>query len=445
MRKRLFLILLLFTPLLGGVGGGFLFAQDYARLSERTIMGTARYVGMGGAMTAIGGDPSSVLDNPAGLGLYQRAEAMVTFDGMFDYTRQVGEHDRVYRGLFMCPQASLIFHLPNFTPNASGIQGHNFMLSYHRLQSYSRTFNGYGTNEASLGSIMPAINIPFYAADQVESNSLNLRESGYVNKYSFNWALNIAHKWYVGLGLHIQDFIVLSEANYVETFADRNAEGAKYYNQNRSSLQFAGVGFSASAGLIYRPLKWLRMGLSVEAPSVGNMRTYTSGTFSALTDSLRNSYAPDLTNSDRSFHMPLHVSSSVAFQIGAYGMLSLQYDYRNQLKETPVHSLRAGLEVIPVMGMYINAGYAYESTFKPANAPVALDPDFNRQDAYFIHPRNTQYVSAAVGYRGPNVIVQAAYQYRWQNINLFAHEAANPYDIHTDTHRIVVTIGWHRN
>ena len=318
------------------------------------------------------------------------------------------------------------------------------MLSYHLLHSYSRTFNGYGTNEASLGSIMPAINIPFYAADQVESNSLNLRESGYVNKYSFNWALNIAHKWYVGLGLHIQDFIVISEGNYKETFSDKNAEGAKYYNQNRSSLQFAGVGFSASAGLIYRPLKWLRMGLSVETPSVGKLRTYTSGTFSALTDTLRDSFAPNLA-SDTAFHMPLHISSSVAFQIGAYGMLSLQYDYRKHLDEMPVHSLRAGLEVIPVMGMYINAGYAYESTFKPANAPVELNPKFYRQDAYFIHPRNTQYVSAAVGYRGPNVIVQAAYQYRWQNINLFAHEAANPYDIHTDTHRIVVTIGWHRN
>ena len=445
MRKLLFLILLLFTPLLGGVGGGFLFAQDFARLSERTIMGTARYVGMGGAMTAIGGDPSSVLDNPAGLGLYQRAEALVTFDGTLDYTRQVGEQDRIFRGIFMCPQASVVFHAPTYTSNPSGVQGYNFMLSYHRLQSYSRTINAYGADEPSLGSILPAINIPFYAAPTVESNSLNLRESGYTNKYSFDWAVNIAHQWYVGLGLHIQDCFVFSEGNYIETFSDKNDEGAKYYNQNRSSLQFSGVSCSFSAGLIYRPLKWLRLGLSVETPSVGNLRTYASGTFSALTDSLRHSYAPEIANNDRSFHMPLHVSSSVAFQFGAYGMLSLQYDYLNQLKETPVHSLRAGLEVIPVMGMYINAGYVMESTFKPADGVVPIDPTFDRQDAYFIHPRNTQYVSAAIGYRGPYVIVQAAYQYRWQNINLFAHEAANPYDIHTDTHRIVFTIGWHRN
>ena len=34
-------------------------AQEQARLSERELSGTARYVGMGGAMTAVGGDPSA--------------------------------------------------------------------------------------------------------------------------------------------------------------------------------------------------------------------------------------------------------------------------------------------------------------------------------------------------------------------------------------------------
>ena len=72
--------IVLISLLLGRVGVGSLFSQDYTRLSERTIIGTARYVGMSGAMTAIGGDPSAVTDNPAGLGLYRRAEAMVTMD-----------------------------------------------------------------------------------------------------------------------------------------------------------------------------------------------------------------------------------------------------------------------------------------------------------------------------------------------------------------------------
>ena len=65
MIKRIFILAGL-VLLLGSVS----IAQDLECFSERDIMGTARYVGMAGAMNAVGGDPSAVLDNPAGLGLY---------------------------------------------------------------------------------------------------------------------------------------------------------------------------------------------------------------------------------------------------------------------------------------------------------------------------------------------------------------------------------------
>ena len=98
-------------------------AQDFARLSERTIMGTARYVGMGGAMTAVGGDPSAVLDNVAALGIYRRPEAMITFD-------------YVTRSIFMAPQASAIFCMR--TANMTqGVLYHNFMIGYHRVHCFN--------------------------------------------------------------------------------------------------------------------------------------------------------------------------------------------------------------------------------------------------------------------------------------------------------------------
>ncbi|MBQ2067431.1 MAG: hypothetical protein II457_00715, partial [Paludibacteraceae bacterium] len=90
------------------------------------------------------------------------------------------------------------------------------------------------------------------------------------------------------------------------------------------------------------------------------------------------------------------------------------------------------------------AGYAYESTFKPATKLVPMVESFDRQDTYFQHTRWTQYASIAAGYRGKYVIAQAAYQYRWQRLNLYAYEKATPYDIQAETHRIVVTIAWHQ-
>ena len=92
-------------------------------MSERSIMGTARYVGMGGAMTAIGGDPSASLDNPAGLGLYRRWEVLLTMtDLMFDRTQQITSDDMINppkRRLYMVPQASVVFCLPTYNPGRS--------------------------------------------------------------------------------------------------------------------------------------------------------------------------------------------------------------------------------------------------------------------------------------------------------------------------------------
>lgn len=424
-------------------------AQDYSRLSERSIMGTARYVGMSGAMTAIGADPSAVLDNPAGLGLYQRLELTLTFDETLDYTRQIGVNGVSRRALFSCPNASIVFCIP--TRGNSKVLFNNIMLSYQRVHSYNRTWSGVGTNGPSLGALLntPDINwdINFCTLRNNSTHALTVSESGYVNEYALDWAMNLSDRWYFGAGLRFHSYSFSSAGEYRETF-DETLTGAKaWYNNNVSSLYFSGITAGLSAGLIWRPAGWLRIGASVQTPSIGSVTTYTSGTFSAMTDSLRYSVAPDSQSEDKKFHLPLHASGSVALQLTAYGFLAVQYDYRhatfNHFPDS--HTFRAGLEIIPVMGLYINAGYAYETTFGTTTMNVPMDPAFDRQDTYFLQPLNTQHTSLAIGYRGNHCIVQAAYQYRWQTHRLYPLENASPYDMHADTHRIVLTLGWHRN
>ncbi len=423
-------------------------SQDLARLGERSITGTARYIGMGGAMSAIGADPSATLDNSAALGLYRRTEVLVSFDQLIDRTRQVGTANTCSRLQFMLPQASIVISIPTFNPDNVGVQFNNFQISYQRVNAYSRMMYAEGTNGASLGALVntPSINwdIPFCTLPTNAANAMQLIETGYTNEYALDWAMNIKNRWYVGAGLHVQSYLLSSEAVYRELFEKYATDGKAFANTNTTKLILSGVTCNFSAGLICRPLKWLRLGFGIQTPAIGSIVTSTSGTFAAQTDSLRYSYAPDGRSSDRNFHMPLHTSTSVAFQIGAYGMAALQYDYRHSAYMDDWHSLRVGLEVIPVMGMYINAGYAYESTFRSAARIVPMDDTFNRQDTYFLQNRWSQYASCAIGYRGQHVIVQAAYQYRWQHIGLYAHENAGPYNMRTDTHRIVLTIGWHR-
>ena len=425
MRTRLSILVCILYSVLCTPGS----AQDYARLSERTIMGTARYIGMGGAMTAIGGDPAAAHDNMAGLGLYRRSEAMISLDVT---------HTAPRTNVFL-PQASFVLSLPSVSED-SKILFHNLLFSYRRLHAYHRNLNTAGTKGASLGALIihadTEWDIPFCTDPINDEYSLSLRETGSVNEFDFGWAMNISNQWYVGVGINVQAYNLSAEAEYKELFGRR-------YNTNTTTLLYTGASFSASAGLIYRPTGWLRLGFGIESPSAGSLTTYSTGTLAAKTDSLRYSYAPDVRESDSHFHMPLHTSTSVAFQIGAYGMIALQHDYWHISASEPMHSLRAGVEVIPVLGLYLNAGYAYESSFKREDISVPMQSTFERQDTYFIRPKGTHYASFAVGYRGEKMIVQAAYQYRWNAMNVYAHENSAADYIHTDTHRVVLTLGWH--
>lgn len=421
------------------------FSQDYARISERTLMGTARYVGMGGAMSAVGGDPSAVLDNAASLGLYRRMETIITFD----HTLSPSGTGAARYSQFMVPHASIVFSLRTFNPEENtGTQFHNFMFSYQRVHSFNRTLNPVSGGDPSLGNLFSYaegnMGIPF-ATDRTNLyNDIQLKERGYVNEYSFDWAMNSANKWYFGLGLRVQSYSFSSEADYMETFDRQNADKINYYNRSRTSVLINGAGCSLSAGFIGRPLPWLRLGLGFQTPSVGSLTLSTKGNFDAQTDSLRWSDAPNLTSSYRDFHMPLHLSTSVAFQIRQYALIALQYDYRYSRDIKHSHSFRTGIEVVPVPGLYINAGYVFESAFKKPSI-VPFDTSLDRQDTYFWHHRWQQYISGGIGFRGQYVIAQAAYQFRMHRAQLFAHENADPYDINQDTHRIVVTIGWHGN
>ena len=327
----------LISLLLGRVGVGF--SQDYTRLSERTIIGTARYVGMSGAMTAIGGDPSSVTDNPAGLGLYRRAEAMVTMDIGIDKTLQTGQDQAGKTLRFSLAQASAVFSLGDFSKD-KGLIAYNFMISYKRHRTSMHDYVGYAGSGKALAPLLMAseaewdIAIPYHRIH--DSNTLSLYERGQANEFGLDWAMNYSNKLYFGLGLRIHSYTLTEDAYYEEYYG-------KEYLKNKSYVSHSGVGVGAAAGLIYRPLSWLRLGVAIHTPTLGSLRTSTDGKLQTMVDSVGTSYAPSLAFRATDFHLPVHLSTSAAFQIGAYGMIALQYDLYKQQQSPMIHSLRAGV------------------------------------------------------------------------------------------------------
>ena len=52
---------------------------ENAKIATEDLNGTARYVGMGGAMEALGADISTMSTNPAGIALFRKSTASISF------------------------------------------------------------------------------------------------------------------------------------------------------------------------------------------------------------------------------------------------------------------------------------------------------------------------------------------------------------------------------
>ena len=75
MKKK---IVMMAFATLATVSVGAQSAYDAMNIASNDLNGTARFVGMGGAMGALGGDISTIGTNPAGIGIYRSNDAMFT-------------------------------------------------------------------------------------------------------------------------------------------------------------------------------------------------------------------------------------------------------------------------------------------------------------------------------------------------------------------------------
>ena len=435
-------------------------------------MGTARYVGMGGAMTAIGGDPTAVMDNPAGLGLYRRNEIAMTIDETIDRTQQLDSRDSYQRERFMVPNVAGIMAWGS--PNKQrGMIFNNFMFSYNRLASFNRDIVTQGTQLGMVQTICnitnglpesnfdqdkvwedtkiawlsilgyetylinPTTNDQWTPVDNFTNGSLSISESGNYDQYTFSWASNINNQWHVGLSLNVPTLSYTKNISILETNRINSAE-------LKSMYYVSGVGVSGSIGLIYRPIRSLRIGASFHTPTVLGLSVQTEGDMYSTVDNLQyETLTPASGVQTSEIVSPLRTSFSVAGQIGNEALISLQYDYAHSAYMEDLHTLRIGAEAQAYRGLFFNAGYVYESSFLREDPIWMLAYNEIRTDMDYRYTANTQYASLGMGYRGDLVVAQMAYQYGWQTLHQYASEMQmTPMQVATHTHRIVATLAW---
>ena len=469
--KKILLILLLAYSL-----SPIAYSQDVQRFAERSTIGSARYVGMGGAMTAIGGDPSAAMVNPAGLGLYRRSEISVSIDETIDNTQQVGSNNTYQRTRFAAPQISAIWAWGN-SQKQRGLVYNNFMFSHNRLATFNRDIvvKGAGmgmvpticniTNDEGGVSEEFLVNKPWddveigwlsilgyeaYLIDPIENNkwkpavdftdgSLSISETGTSDQYTLSWAGNISNQWYIGIGLNIPTINYTKHTSLREE-NKQNSSSAEL----KSMFHVSGVGVSGSFGLIYRPIQVLRIGASLQTPTILSLsRQSTGDMYSTIAGQKYEVLTPESGVMDIDIASPLRTSVSVAGQLGKIGLIAVQYDYAHSNEMEDIHTLRMGAEAQVTRGLFLNAGYVYESSFMKEDPKWLLGYNEIRTDMDYRYTAATQYASAGIGYRSDVVVAQLAYQYGWQTIHQYAsEEQALPFYVDTHTHRIVATLAW---
>ncbi len=343
---------------------------DLLKLSDNTIMGTARYMGMAGSFGALGGDASSIIDNPAGLAVYRSSEATFTLSPTITNTvskssTSVAKENSFY---FNFSNAAVVVAIPTYKDK--GLVSANLSFSYNRLKDFNRKF-GY-RNTSSMPSLTSEIAnmtygfsesqispdnyyVPYlsdiaynsYAinplADSVswspmggkssESAFLGV-ENGRIDEYNFAYGMNFSHRVYVGVSLGVQSL-----------YYSMTSESAERYTGNQymtleNSFSTSGIGVNFGAGVIVRANSFLRLAASIHTPTyytkvedyyVGAMNT--NGSPTAPKDYV--SFEGEASGLYYAYATPLKFMASAAFVLGKNGLINLEYqltDYQSTMR-----------------------------------------------------------------------------------------------------------------
>ncbi len=141
------------------LSGGAAFAQgelDAYRYSQTDLNGTARYLSMGGAFGALGGDISAMSSNPAGLGIYRSSEVVTTLSLSSIKTKSDWKGSKVdaSKTKFNFDNIAYVGYFP--TGNDEGLVGWNVGFSYNRIKNFNRNYRLSGFQNYSLADYAAA-------------------------------------------------------------------------------------------------------------------------------------------------------------------------------------------------------------------------------------------------------------------------------------------------
>jgi hypothetical protein len=384
--KILVTLCLLFCLSLGSVTAqvdpnAFGYYQDALRFSQTTFGGSARYQGIAGATTALGGDISSAYSNPAGLGFSRKSEisftpsfnstnATSTFQGQDTDDFKLNLNFNHLGVLIASPNTNSSFaitftRINNFQTRFAyeGNNEENSLIDYLLEQNDAFTpwssldnqiDNGYN-NISGLAYATYLIN-PDFEADSLNNRNLyysfvpitntlqreTVETKGAQNQWNISYGGNYENKLYYGLSLGIQTLRYDQDKTYEEIPLETGLALNNFRLEEH--LRISGAGVNISGGLIYRPTSNIRVGVNFVSPTYlrltdrydaninvnyNNVEFEENGEIRVLNNE---SAETDLIESTYALSTPWRANFGIAAFISKRGFISFDTEYVNYSK-----------------------------------------------------------------------------------------------------------------
>ena len=338
---------------------------ENTKLIDNDLNGTARYVGMGGAMEALGADISVINSNPAGIGLFRRSSGSVSFglvsqDGAssfkygnktnasfdqagFVYSMRDGRRTFINFG-FNYHKSKNFDYILNAASGLNGASQHklSYMKALANENNLDKTSSGWRGKFAYTSqldnlyynTLMMTSSDGFFYND-ASRYEFGRAETGYIGEYDFNTSVNVNDRVYLGITIGIHDVHYTGHSLYNEALVNLNNQTVGDITVN-DERRITGTGYNASFGIIFRPVDAspFRIGLSVTTPTWYDLKTsnYTYLINNTKADGggkLQGDYPNYTTGESYEFKLftPWKFGVSLGYTVGNYLALGASYEY----------------------------------------------------------------------------------------------------------------------
>jgi hypothetical protein len=465
-------------------------AQD-TYMNEQTlntsedVIGTSRFVGMGGAMGALGADMSVIGWNPAGIGMFRKSDFSLTFGGLWnksaieEESRGTGTFDQV--GIVfnfrtesdVCPYVNFGFNyqkkknfFSNFYADNADLLGLSQMDQLYELAK-SYNYAGYAPKDVLnlIGNIAYNGIMPNYYDEQGKRhyngdfNEYTHHSAGALRGWDFNVSTNINNRFFLGLTFGLDNIDYESWTKYYEQDhhsvpGETNPVHDGYSVATESHI--TGYGFNFKFGGIVCPIEDnpFRLGFVVETPTWFKLKSFVnlghvyeannSRTFSEVDeiDLHYNPFTPWKFRASMGSTVGGKFAWDIDYEFANYKSMTQRYPdtyssysgtkdagmnehTRNTLKG--VHTIRAGMEVRPVSPLAFRLGYNFITSAynNDANfdqvAIISKAIDFIPRTNYMVK-KPTHILTLGMGYKWKHFYFDLAYKIRHQKADFYAFD-----------------------